>query len=406
MPPERRPERRRDLFRPLLPARLDHEIDVDLELARADRRLDPVAVASRVRKRLRDGRLGRSEEAQHLPTKRRRPLQDPAHDVGLERARPQPAELARRPGQHHHRARAHLEDEPRRSPREPERHRPLGQGRLLADARLELGVRPAQALRHHPRDRAYLLLEPLVDAQLPPGGPGDHLHRAVVVRRAETAGDEAEIGLEPFPERPLEIVGPVADDRDPFRLEPEPKRLRSEKGAVLVLAVPADQLAARDDDRRPRAAHEGAVAILRAVTTNEVPAGSSTRFPFTRTRTFSGFLSASRRPRPVNVFFWPRSSVPLYSGSRVTRAGRTSIHESPAAARTTRFTMRAFDPIAPSAARRVEPGRDLGLGVTELPSGDDERGHDGDRDERKDGDPRLASRPASLLLDRHPPRRG
>ena len=160
-----------------------------------------------------------------------------------------------------------------------------------------------QALSDHPRDRLDVRRQLLIHPQPPPGRPRDHLHCAVVVGRAEAAGDEAEIGREPLPERALEVLGAVADDRDPLGLEPEPQGLRSEEGAVLVLAVPADQLAARDDDRRPRAAHEVAVAILRAVTTNAVPAGSSTRLPFTRTRTFSGFLSASRSPRPLNVFF-------------------------------------------------------------------------------------------------------
>ena len=42
-----------------LGAGLDEEVDVDLEVARADRRLDPVAVAARRGERLRDGRLAR-----------------------------------------------------------------------------------------------------------------------------------------------------------------------------------------------------------------------------------------------------------------------------------------------------------------------------------------------------------
>ena len=47
-------ERRLELVSARLGARLDDEVDVDLEVARADRHLEPVAVAARVRKRLRD----------------------------------------------------------------------------------------------------------------------------------------------------------------------------------------------------------------------------------------------------------------------------------------------------------------------------------------------------------------
>ena len=49
----------------------------------------------------------------------------------------------------------------------------------------------------------------------------DELDGAVVVRRAEPTGDEAEVRLEALRERALEIGGAVADDRDPLGLEPE-----------------------------------------------------------------------------------------------------------------------------------------------------------------------------------------
>ena len=51
--------------------------------------------------------------------------------------------------------------------------------------------------------------------------------------------------------------------------------------------------------------------ILCAVTTNVVPAGRSTRFPFTRTTTLPGSASASWSERPSNDFCCPCSSVPL-----------------------------------------------------------------------------------------------
>ena len=113
--------------------------------------------------------------------------------------------------------------------------------------------------------------------------------------RAEPARDEAEIGAEALRERTFEVLGPVADDRYPLRVETEPERFRGEKGAVPIVPLATDELRARDDDCRPRTRlrQEDAGMIRRALTTNAVPAGSSTRFPFTRTTTFSGSASAS-----------------------------------------------------------------------------------------------------------------
>src|SRR5207302_1793135 len=84
------------LARALLCAGLDDEVDVDLEVARADRRLDAVPVAARVGERLRDRRLARAEEAQDAPSRWTRALEQAAERVGLERTRPQPPELVGR----------------------------------------------------------------------------------------------------------------------------------------------------------------------------------------------------------------------------------------------------------------------------------------------------------------------
>jgi hypothetical protein len=73
------------------------------------------------------------------------------------------------------------------------------------------------------------------------------------VGRAEAAGDAAEVVLEAVPERALELVRPVADDRDPRRLEPEGERLPGEERAVQVGPLAADELASGDDDRGARA---------------------------------------------------------------------------------------------------------------------------------------------------------
>jgi hypothetical protein len=43
----------------------------------------------------------------------------------------------------------------------------------------------------------------------------EQLDRPVVVRRAEPAGDDEQVVVEPFAQRLLEVGGVVADDRDP-----------------------------------------------------------------------------------------------------------------------------------------------------------------------------------------------
>ena len=52
----------------------------------------------------------------------------------------------------------------------------------------------------------------------------------------------------------FQLVGPVADDRDPGRLQAELERAGSQVRTVQIRALSADQLAAGDDDRsaRPR----------------------------------------------------------------------------------------------------------------------------------------------------------
>ena len=174
------------------------------------------------------------------------------YGLGLQRAGPEPPELCRRSGQDNGSARADVEDHPGRRARQSERDRPDRQRRLLAYARLEISVRPVEPLRDLPRDAADLGLQRLVDHELAPRRLRDQLDRAVVVRGAEPARYEAELGCEPLGESGLELIRTVADDRDPSRLEPELERLGGEEGAVQVRAFASDELAPRDDDRGPR----------------------------------------------------------------------------------------------------------------------------------------------------------
>ena len=93
---------------------------MDLEVARADRRLDSVSVAARVREGLRDRGLAGAEEAEEPDVRLLRPCQHAAHGLRLDRLVPQPLQLARRAGQHDDDARSRLEHETGRRPRKPE----------------------------------------------------------------------------------------------------------------------------------------------------------------------------------------------------------------------------------------------------------------------------------------------
>ena len=210
---------------PLLRARLDDEVDVDLEVAGADRRLHPVAVAARARRAPArpPTRSRRRSAARGAPGGSAR-ARAGAHRLALERlaaraaaaraAAPgsttptQPVELA---------ARA-----PAPSPRARATTAPSGTRRLLRTPGREVRVRPAEPLGDRRGDGLDLALERLVDHERPAGGPREQLDRAVVVRRAEAARDEAAAScLEALRERRLELRSGVADDRDPRGSMPE-----------------------------------------------------------------------------------------------------------------------------------------------------------------------------------------
>ncbi len=115
------------------------------------------------------------------------------HRSSLQRLRPEALQLSRRAGKDHDRRAPSLQDESRRRAREAERDRACGHGRLFADARLEVRVRTLQALGDHTGDAFDLRLQLGLDLQLEPRRACDELHRSVVMRRTEAAGDDAEI---------------------------------------------------------------------------------------------------------------------------------------------------------------------------------------------------------------------
>src|SRR5205814_6715463 len=112
--------------------------------------------------------------------------------------------------------------------------RRTGPCRLLRHTGREVPVRPPQALRNRAGDRLDLSLERLVHDELEPGCARDQLHRAIVVRRPETAGHEARVRFQPLTEGSLELGGSVPDDRYPVGLELVGQRLCATKTVVYV----------------------------------------------------------------------------------------------------------------------------------------------------------------------------
>ena len=146
------------------------------------------------------------------------------------------------------------------------------------------------------RDRLDLPLQLLVDHQLAPENTGQNRDRTIVVGGSKAAGDDAEIGLEAFPESRLELCRVVADDDDPAWIDAEREQLPGEERPVQVAAVAADELAAGDDDDGPgpcaRQAEGGAFLTAVGVTTSfsETPRvyGTGRTLPLSLATRFQG----------------------------------------------------------------------------------------------------------------------
>ena len=242
---------------------------------------------------------------------RRSPLEDATHGLRLERARPQALQLSRR-----------AREGPRRRSR-----RGRGRGRVRcrrAPATRSLpAASPACGLLRRSRNTVFRAGRRSCARcsrsalRAPRRGRGVDPRPA---RRARPSGRRAwglalrrrDRGLRRMP-RGMRARGRRRCRRR-WRSTPARDRggrLGREEGTVAVLALSADELRSRRDDRRARPAQEVARTILCEVTTNVVPFGSSTRLPLSRTRTLCGFASASWRLFPSNDFRWPPSSVPL-----------------------------------------------------------------------------------------------
>src|ERR671934_132151 len=169
---------------------------------------------------------------------------------------------------------------------------PRGQCRLFAHPLGEVGIRPPEALCDPARDRLDLGLQRSVDHQLTPARNGQELDRAVVVRRPEPAGEDAEIGREPLAKGGLELPGIVPDDLDPCGLDPQPKQLAGQERAVPVGPLTPDELAAGDDDD-PAGAGQ---AVAGATVTPRADTSTCTGFPAPGITTGLPFTAAFTRP--------------------------------------------------------------------------------------------------------------
>ncbi len=109
------------------------------------------------------------------------------HGLELQRALPEPSQLAGGPRKHDDDAAVRLQHEAGRRSGEPDRDRPLRTCRLLANTGRELGIRPAESLRDHLRYSLDLTLELVVDDERATRHARDELDRPVVVRRPEPA---------------------------------------------------------------------------------------------------------------------------------------------------------------------------------------------------------------------------
>ena len=253
-----------------------------------ERRLEraPALLGRRARRRGRRGSRSRGRRSSPRPRPRRRPppasacatadspgpkkrsvrrsggvaaVEHRPHGFDLERPRPEPLQLARRARQDDDRRPVRVDDEAGRRAGEPER-RSRPRARSPACARRPRSPRTGASAARRPRGRQPSICASSSSSTCSarPATLRDELDRPVVVRRPEPTRARDEIGRgERLAQRRLELVGVVADDLDPRRLEPEREQRASEERAVQVGPVAAHELAARDDDHRPRAACPG-----------------------------------------------------------------------------------------------------------------------------------------------------
>ena len=214
------------------------ELDPDLAVVCADRRLDPFRLASGLRERPRHRRLAHPVHAQDPVLRRLRAVRAPAAPPSSSNA----ACHRRRssgggPGRTTATAPSGLDDEARCRPCDPD-HPPAVRalspafGRLPRTPRTDAGGARRSAARHARSPRE---LGSTDDGTA--GGARQELDGPVVVSRPESAGDDEQVGRQALAKRRLQLLGLVSDERDPRGLEarassaPRRETGRSRRGA-------------------------------------------------------------------------------------------------------------------------------------------------------------------------------
>ena len=391
-----------------LRARLDDEVDVDLEVARADRRLDAVAVAAGVGERLRHRGLARAEEPEHPALGRRRAAEHAPHRLALERARPQPPQLPRRAGQHDDDARARC----RARARAPCRR---SRATTAPSGSVACFVTPRRSRAYGRRRRSANRAGDRLD--LAPRALGRHGAAAPATRATSSTVRSSCVGpsppetrhtsaSKPAAQRRLEVGGIVADDQDPRRLSPSASasarrtaRCRSVR-SPRTSSLPVTTIAARG----------------RALTPLTAVAPETVSRPAARAGTPAVDLDddvAAARDRERQRLRREALELPLLERA----ACRAACREAPAHLHERRALDGARPQHAPAVrrARRRRPRGvaaltpvDLRLVVAaEAPRRDHERRHEQDRGQRdRDGAATRAARGADAAARRGRARRG
>ena len=195
---------------------------MDLEVARADRHRDPVALARRPpratgrprtpRRRRAAGRAARAPARARAARAAAAVSSTRGHSSCSSRGGPGSATATHVPVS---RTTAGA------VPTSPTHSAPAGSAACLRTPCREVRVRTVQPLGDAARERLDLGRELLVDRERPAGGLREQLDRAVVVRRAEAARDDEQVLLEARPQRGFQLGRLVADDRDPNRIDAE-----------------------------------------------------------------------------------------------------------------------------------------------------------------------------------------
>ena len=192
----RRDERALELVGARLGARLDEQVDVDLEVARADRHVHAVAVAARAASAWATADSRRRRRSAARGARRARAAREQrAQRLGLEHARPELLQLARRAGQRDRDARAGLEhDRRRRARRARPTIAPSGSVACLRTPCGEVRVRPVAAASATRRESSSISASSSSSTcEADAGGAREQLDRAVVVGRPEAARDDEQV---------------------------------------------------------------------------------------------------------------------------------------------------------------------------------------------------------------------